>query len=267
MIIRVFPRRTTMTPRDDWIFVGDPPSKMIRPDAIEVHVSCTFTWDIPEARRLAQAWGQYYDVKLGGPAFSSPSNGFTPGLYIKKGVTFTSRGCNNHCPWCLVPKREGKLKELPIVAGNIIQDNNLLQCNRDHLDRVFAMLRKEHAIELSGGLDTRILNDRVVDDIRSCRIKQAFIACDTPEAIRDVVHAVRLLGLPQDKLRCYVLIAFDPQETISDAEERLKEVYRLGCLPFAQLYQPPDKYIEYTRTWRTLARTWSRPAAMKAVMK
>ena len=32
--------------------------------------------------------------------------------------------CNNNCPWCIVPKIEGKLKELPIVPGNIIQDNN-----------------------------------------------------------------------------------------------------------------------------------------------
>ena len=67
-LIRVFPRRTKWTPTDDMAFVGDPP--MMRPDADEVHVSCTFTWDIPEARRLFHAWKQYYGrVDVGGPAF------------------------------------------------------------------------------------------------------------------------------------------------------------------------------------------------------
>jgi hypothetical protein len=45
MVIRVFPRRTSLTPTDEYAFVGEPP--MLRPEADEVHVSCTFTWDKP----------------------------------------------------------------------------------------------------------------------------------------------------------------------------------------------------------------------------
>lgn len=98
-IIRVFPRRTQMTPVDRYAFVGDPP--MIRPDADEVHVSVAFTWDIEKAERLVKAWGQYYPVvKLGGPAIAHSYDEFTPGLYVREGITFTSRGCNNGCSWC-----------------------------------------------------------------------------------------------------------------------------------------------------------------------
>jgi len=264
-IIRVFPRRTSLTPLDDYAFVGDPP--MIRPEAKEVHVSCCFTWDVPEAQRLAQAWGQYYRVKIGGPALDSQVNGFTPNLYVKQGVTFTSRGCDNHCPWCLVPEREGKLRELRITEGHIIQDNNLLQCSRSHLDKVFQMLRKQHAIEFTGGLDARYFHHWLVDELRSCRVNQIFLACDTRQRLGDMAMAVRELDLPRNKVRCYVLLAFDPDETIADAEERLVEVYKVGALPFAQLYQPPDRYIHYPKEWRILARTWSRPAAIKAVMR
>lgn len=97
-----------MTPRDGLAFVGDPP--LLLPSADEVHISVSFTWDIVEANRLRRAWAQHYKcVKVGGPAWFSSCNGFTPGLYIKDGITFTSRGCNNHCPWCLVPFSEGKL--------------------------------------------------------------------------------------------------------------------------------------------------------------
>jgi hypothetical protein len=92
--IRVFPKRTAHIPDDALAFVGDPP--LWRPDADEVHVSCTFTWDKVEAERLQYAWGQYYPkVLLGGPAFDSPCDTFTPGMYVKQGITYTSRGCTS----------------------------------------------------------------------------------------------------------------------------------------------------------------------------
>ena len=106
--IRVFPRRTSMTPTDELSFIGDPP--LFRSDADEVHISVTFTWDLKEGHRLRDAWANYYDVvKIGGPAINGElPDEFVPGMYVKHGVTITSRGCNRRCPWCLVPDREGK---------------------------------------------------------------------------------------------------------------------------------------------------------------
>lgn len=265
-IIRVFPRRTNMTPKDDFVFIGDPP--MFRPKADEVHISISFTWDIDEGFRLAQAWHRYYPiVGIGGPALRSIASTFQPGLYIKRGVTFTSRGCNNRCPWCLVPDREGKIKELPVMLGFLIQDNNLLQCSKIHIQRVFQMLRTQRKIQFTGGLDSRLLTDDIADDLHSLRISQLFLSCDTKEAINPLRKAIaRLRGLSRDKLRCYVLLAFSG-ETISDATERLEMVWEAGAMPFAQLYQPPtEKRIEYSKEWRDLARIFSRPAATKAYM-
>ena len=263
--IRVFPQRTSMTPTDDMVFIGDPP--LLRPVADKVHVSCTFTWDKPEAERLAKAWGQYYDVKLSGPAYDASCDGFTPGLYVRQGVVFTSRGCNFQCPWCLVWRREGKLKELPIVPGNIVQDNNLLQCSFQHLEKVFAMLKSQRQIQFSGGLDSRLLTETIADEIRGLRIAQVFLACDTKEALRPLRQAIHHLNLPREKVRCYVLLKFNMNETIPDATERMIDVWESGAMPFAQLYQPPDRWIEYSHEWRQFARTWSRPAAMKAFMR
>lgn len=264
-LVRVFPRRTALTPRDPMAFVGEPP--LWRPDADKVHVSVTFTWDISEGERLADAWRQHYPVvKLGGPAMGDKADGYTPGLYLAEGVTFTSRGCNNQCPWCLVPLREGRLAEITDFGiGNLVQDNNLLQCSRGHLDRVFAMLRRQHAIEFTGGLDARLVTQDVADAIRGLRLKQLFLACDTDAGLGPLERAIKLLQLPRDKVRCYVLCAFGT--TIGQCEERLRSVWAVGAMPFAQLYQPPDRWIEYSHEWRRLARTWSRPAAMKAHMR
>lgn len=265
-ILRVFPRRTSYTPNDEFSFVGEPP--MIRPDADEVHVSCTFTWDKPKAENLRDAWAQYYPVvKLGGPAYDDPGNGFVPGRYIKLGVTTTSRGCNNNCPWCLVPVREGKIRELPIQPGNIIQDNNLLQCSSQHIDNVLDMLRTQHTIRFTGGLEAARVTEQFADRLRGLRVKEVFLASDTDNAIKPLRKALKLLQLPRDKARCYVLLKYNPEETMLHAIIRLLQVWEAGAKPFAQLYQPRDRTIVYPVEWQRFVRTWQRPAGTAAFIK
>lgn len=264
-VVRVFPRKTRATPVDDMAVVGDPP--MFRPPATEVHISVAFSWDRARAERLRQAWQQYYPVvKLGGPAYEDPGADFILGVYVKPDIVFTSRGCNNQCPWCLAWRREGKVRELAVQAGNIVQDNNLLQCSRAHITNVFEMLRTQRAVQFAGGLDPRLVTDQVAEDLRGLRIRQLFLSCDTEPMVKPLATAVKRLGLPRDKLRCYVLIGFNG-ESLDKAEERLRATYDLGCLPFAQLYQPPGDRITYPREWRELTWVWSRPAAIMAEMR
>ena len=266
-LIRVFPRRTSLTPTDAMAFVGNPPLDGLRPDADEVHVSVAFTWDLPEARRLVQEWGRFYPVvKIGGPALGTPLGPFVPGRYLMGGVTFTTRGCNKRCPWCLVPEREGRLGEIQnFPDGYIIQDNNLLQAGRDHMEKVFAMLaRQRRAAVFSGGIDATLVDDWFADQLLRIRVNSVFLAADTAASLRPLAKAIgRLSFLGQRKIRCYTLIGFN-EETIPQAEARLETVWALGGMPFAQLYQPADRYITYNHEWRALAKKWSRPAAMKA---
>ena len=266
-ILRVFPRRTSHTPTDERAFIGDPP--LWRPDADEVHISCTFTWDIPEARRLQVAWGDYYPVaRLGGPAFGDPGNGFTPGRYVKSGVVFTSRGCNNRCPWCLVPPREGRLRLLPITEGHVINDNNFLQCPAEHRQQVYRMLAKQkERATFSGGLQASLVTDEIAAELRDVRIEAVFLAADTEKALGPLQKAIgRLQFLKRARTRCYTLIGFEG-ESIQQAEARLKAVWELGALPFAMLYQPADHRINWSKDWRWLQKVWTRPAAMKAEMR
>lgn len=267
-VIRVFPRKTHLTPRDDYAFVGDPPASIFRPgDADEVHVSCTFTWDIAKARRLVGAWAQYYPrVMLGGAAIAASPDRFTPGMYIKQGSIFTSRGCNNQCPWCLVPLREGKLREIPIHPGNNVHDNNLLQCSKEHRAKVFDMLRGQPSVQLSGGLESTLVTDTIADEIRSLKVTQVFLAADTTAALKPLERAIQHLQLPRRRVRCFALLAYGG-ETISHALERLETIWELGAMPFAQLYQPPDHYIDYSLEWKKVQWVWTRPAPMKAMHK
>lgn len=271
-LIRVFPSRTHFTPTDELAFIGDPPLPGFRPGQAEVHVSCTYSWDLAEAERLVLAWGQYYpDVKLGGPAVGIHRGGcFVPGRYIKTGVTFTSRGCNSACPFCLVRRREGKLRELRhFPDGYIIQDNNFLQTSREHQERVFAMLRRQRkGAVFAGGLDKHLITDWFADRLRTIRVAEVFLACDSDSDLIPLAAAYDKLGwLGREKLRCYVLLNYKGQ-TVEEGEYRLQRVWHLGFLPFPMLYQPPNpEKIDYRRTeWSRLVKRW-RPAAAKSRMK
>lgn len=262
-VLRVFPRKTTHTPTDDMVAIGRP--QLWRPKADEVHISVTFPRDIREGYDLLEAWSVYYPVvKIGGFALDGEGYEFTPGLYVKKGITFTSRGCNNNCGHCLVERQLEPLET--IHPGWMVQDNNLLQCPREHLERVFSMLRKQRrAIVFSGGLQASLIDDYVVDLLKSIKVGEIFLASDTKEAIKPLRRAVKKLHhLDRDRLRCYVMVGYKG-ETMSQAEARLEEVWQAGCMPFCQLYQPPNRHIVYPIEWQDLQRNWSRPAITVAM--
>ena len=266
-ILRVFPRRTKATPDDDMVLIGDPP--LFRPDADEVHISVTFTYDRVEGERLRDAYADYYPVvKIGGPGMGDAGGDFTPGMYLKPGYVITSRGCPNRCWFCDVWRREGNIRELPITEGWNVQDNNLLACSEKHIQAVFEMLKQQpHRAEFTGGLDPERITPDVINLLEWLNPYQLFTAYDTGTDLEPIMKAGELFrasSLRRDQLRCYVLIGF-PGDTFEDAEKRLRVTWDAGYLPFAMLYR--DETGKYDVAWRQFQRLWARPAATKAMCK
>jgi hypothetical protein len=266
--LRVFPRRTTATPSDDRAFVGNPP--MFWPDADEVHVSVTFSWDRAEGERLADAWtATGMPVKIGGPAYDVPGDEFVPGRYLKPGYTITSRGCPNHCWFCAVPKREGGLRELAIADGWIVQDDNLLACSEAHIRAVFAMLKRQPKRADLRGLEAKQLRPWHVGLLADLQPARMYFAYDTPDDLEPLREAGRMLaeaGLSRESHRvcAYVLIGY-PGDTMEAAEARLRESWEVGFYPFAMLYR--DKRGDVQKDWSRFQRLWTRPKIVAARLR
>jgi hypothetical protein len=257
-VMLVVPRKTSFTPIH--AHVGLP--SMFSPHDEDIQISCVFTEDLPLAKEMRDAWWHWgCSVIMGGPAFDDPGGEFEPGCYLKQGITITSRGCIRECPWCYVPKREGKIRELQIKSGNIIQDNNILACSRSHQTSVIEMLKTQSAIDFKGGLDPRLLTDWFIEQVRGLKIHELWLSADhsdyehvSESAIKRLVSA----GFSRNQIRCFVMIGYN--ETMSQAEERLRRIYHAGALPFAQVF---DQI--HDSTWRKFARKWQRAAITKYI--
>jgi hypothetical protein len=128
------------------------------------------------------------------------------------------------------------------------------------------MLRSQKMATFSGGLQASLVTDWFCEQLKTIKLYQLFLAADTMGALRPLEKALKKLSfLPRYKKRVFVMIG---TETLDEAKERLEAVYQLGGLPFAQLYRAPtNERKEYSKEWKELVRTWSRPAAMASLHK
>lgn len=270
-IARVFPRKTAMTPEDELAFVNcNPP--MFLPEVDEVHISVAWTYDIPIAEDLVYQWETVgVPVKLGGPAYDDPCGGeFIPGMYVKKGNVFTSRGCNNKCWFCSAWRREGKLRELEVKDGWNILDNNLLQCSEKHIKDVFAMLkRQKQKAVFTGGLEAKMLEPWHCDLLADLKPSRMYFAYDTPDDYEPLVAAGKMLieaGVKPTghSMCCYNLCGFKG-DTFEAAEKRFEQTIKAGFMPYAMLFR--DKNGNTDAEWRKFQREWCRPAIVAVKFK
>jgi hypothetical protein len=270
MIARVFPRRTNATPTDKLAFVGMP--DLLTPEWFdEVHISVAFTYDIPYAEKLAEAWGMRTSrISIGGPGTGMRGGEFQPGMYLKKGYLITSRGCpNKKCWFCTVPKREGGIRELEIHAGWNVLDDNLLACSVEHITNVFKMLMKvkkvlHKPIEFTGGFEAKRLSHWHCEWLYRLKPKQVFFSCDMPGDgiwLSIAGDMLRAHHISRESLRCYVLCGYEG-DTFEKAEKRLKQVIKDGFIPMAMLYR--DEKGNYKKDWTKFQKEWTRPAIMRA---
>jgi len=265
---RIFPRKTKATPNDEYAFFDMP--GMFLPKIDSVHVSVTFTYDIPKAETLAKQWEHIAPVTIGGPAYNKPSGEFTPGMYLKNGYVITSRGCHNKCWFCSVWQREPEVKELKIHDGFNVLDDNILACSDDHIKKVFSMLtRQKERVQFSGGLEAKILQEWHVNLM--CKLKpkpQLYFAYDEPADLEPLILASKILKktdlMNSNRATCYVLIGY-PKDTMEKAEIRLIETIKLGFFPMAMLWK--NKKGETTKVWRNFQREWANAVIVGSKVK
>lgn len=210
------------------------------------YASCVFTWNKHNANGLQAVFGGSgidIHVKLSPDVeHIKPDYDLYPDCRWSMG--YTSRGCPRHCPWCLVPVKEGDItawaspKEFydARFSEMLLLDNNLLA----------APNWKETLIELAGlpvkvdcnqGLDIRVLNDEHIHYLKKVRMKVLRFAFDHIGYERAVCTGIENLlkaGYNKRMLSFYVLVGFPRDDT---AIERMKILQGYGIDVYPMIYK------------------------------
>ncbi len=173
----------------------------------------------------------------------------------KTSYIWFSRGCRRNCPFCVVRRKEGKVravkpKNLNPDGGYItVMDNDLFGSPQwGHAVRW--LLNTGRAVDIQQGIDIRSITDNQCMWLKDLRHeKQIRFAWDRFADRDDIMDGVeRLLRhVKAWRLMCYVLIGFDS----SEAEDliRVCAMQEKGIDPFVMPYNRQDPYQKAFARW------------------
>jgi tRNA A37 methylthiotransferase MiaB len=114
---------------------------------------------------------------------------------------FLTRGCVRHCPWCIVPKKEGNIRAYrdieTVLQGRktaILMDNNVLASDfgLQQLEKIIDLKCK---VDFNQGLDSRLVTDEIAKLLSKIKwIRFLRFSCDTTPAVEPLLRAIEKLN-------------------------------------------------------------------------
>ena len=191
-------------------------------------------------------------------------------------VGYLTRGCPNHCRWCVVPQKEGKIRPYrrwkDIVRSDtdklILMDNNILACEYG-IEQLEGLIGSGYQIDLNQGMDARLVDDHVAKILGSIKwIRFIRFSCDQKSQIDPIKRTIELLGkngVRPYRIFIYILVT----AYIADAVDRVEALKRykginlyaqaernerLGVIPNKVQMEFTQRYI-YSGKYRS--ETWN----------
>lgn len=168
-------------------------------------------------------------------------------------ILFTSRGCIRNCPYCIVPKLEGKIHAViedleryiyPEYKRIILWDNNFFAV--PNWKKTFIQLLDIGLpVDFNQGIDARLIDDEkasMIADLKTPLIRTAFDNIDQKRALTNAVEILSKSGIRRRKIFIYTLYNFYNKKYRSDTPttffERMEHIADLGCVSYPMRYEP-----------------------------
>lgn len=186
-------------------------------------------------------------------------------------IGFLTRGCIRSCPWCVVPRKEGRIRpyrtwreiKRPDKRDIVFMDNNVLACEHG-LEQIEDMGGQEVRVDFNQGLDARLIDDHVADLLSRLQwIHFIRMSADTDAMLGVVIDACHRLmnrGVKPWRFFVYVLV-----QDIPSAEKRVIALRDIGAQPFAQPYRDFTTNAEPPIEQKRFARWVNRKEIFKTV--
>lgn len=167
----------------------------------------------------------------------------------KINIGFTTRGCIRNCPYCVVPRKEGKIRVVGDIynfwdgfsKSLILLDNNILALP-EHFHKICQQIRKENLkVDFNQGLDIRLVNKDIIKSFKSIKIKKYRFSFDDPKLEGIVIKKLDLLFSEGIK-RClfYILVGYNT--SFKEDLHRLNLLKSLGQRAYLMRYKKDPLY-------------------------
>ena len=190
-------------------------------------------------------------------------------------IGYLTRGCIRNCRWCVVPKKEGKIRPYrtwqELIRSDtdklVLMDNNILACEHG-INQLDSLIGSGYRIDLNQGMDARLVDDNVAKILSKVSwIRFIRFSCDQKSQIEPVRKTIEMLGkygVRPYRIFIYILVTKDIKDA-SDRVEALKRytsinLYaqaerneRLGIMPNKAQLEFQQRYV-YGGRYR--AETW-----------
>lgn len=191
---------------------------------------------------------------------------------FKPSIGFTQRGCRMNektCPFCVVPKKEGKVRGENTIASLWRGDpwpRKLLLLDNDFFgqpgwrDRVREINDGGFQVCFSQGINARMLNAESAEamasmDVRDDAFKdrRIYTAWDNRGDERTLFRGLECLkaaGFKPDHVMVYMLVGYWPGETAEDRLYRHDKLREWGARPYPMPYRHDDEIAAHDRSAR-----------------
>jgi len=199
------------------------------PKADKIYVSCINDWNKSKAKEFEK----YPQAEIGGSGYSIKKT-LPPEIdkiKLRINVGFTTRGCIRNCEFCIVPKKEGKIKAVgdiyDVWDGKsktvMLWDNNILALP-EHFKKICSQIKKENIrINFVQGLDCRLLTNSNTELLSTLKHDHYYFSFDNMKDEKTVLKGIELLKKHNLKRSIfYVLVGFN-----TTIEEDLHRLYLL----------------------------------------
>ena len=174
------------------------------------------------------------------------------------GIGFSSRGCIRKCGFCVVPEKEGELRqETPIKdivnpqSNRIVLLDNNFTADPYAVEKLKEIKNRGLAINITQGIDIRLMTEDLAKALSEVKWwSSVHYAWDIPAQERLVMEGVSILSRYVRKYRhmCYTLVGFN--STFEEDWFRCRKLIEMGVAPLVMLYnETNDVKLRHFARW------------------
>lgn len=177
---------------------------------------------------------------------------------INAGMGFTSRGCIRNCPFCFVPKKEGKFRQVAEIGDLLNPKSNVLILHDNNLtadpyciDKLHEIRDRGLVVDINQGCDVRLMTPEIAQALSEVKhLRSVHYAWDLMGYEQQVLDGINTLlqYVKAWQHMCFMLVGFNT--TFEEDMYRFRKLCELGIRPYIMVYNSkPDKRLHCFAGW------------------